>query len=302
LRTEFEELASLLLEYPGELAYGLANARVESRLLAGDVAGAREQLPPAHYSAITTIEEAMICSLRALVELAGGDRDAAEREFRVMNEVNAANPGARDAAGWLYTNDSVSTLGEAFVELGEPTVLRAWFDSEPSRAPFTRSDSPLLTYGLVGVALGEHERASEALEELLAVTRREGTPIIEGRCHEGLAEVAAARGEHHAALAELKAAEACFEPHGTVLLLERVEARREELQGSAGAKRGPDGLSAREVEVLRLVAEGQSNRAIADELVLSIRTVERHIANIYAKTDTHNRAQATAYAVRQNLD
>lgn len=51
----------------------------------------------------------------------------------------------------------------------------------------------------------------------------------------------------------------------------------------------PDGLTDREVEVLRLITAGQSNREIADSLVLSVRTVERHIANIYAKIGTHTK-------------
>jgi DNA-binding CsgD family transcriptional regulator len=63
----------------------------------------------------------------------------------------------------------------------------------------------------------------------------------------------------------------------------------------------PDRLTTREVEVLRLIAAGQSNREIADALFLSIRTVERHIANIYLKIDTHSKAEATAYAFRNGL-
>jgi pimeloyl-ACP methyl ester carboxylesterase/DNA-binding CsgD family transcriptional regulator len=57
-----------------------------------------------------------------------------------------------------------------------------------------------------------------------------------------------------------------------------------------------DGLSPREVEVLRLVAAGRSSREIGEALVLSVRTVERHIANVYLKTETHGRAQVTNYA------
>ncbi|MEX2246029.1 MAG: alpha/beta fold hydrolase [Dehalococcoidia bacterium] len=60
-------------------------------------------------------------------------------------------------------------------------------------------------------------------------------------------------------------------------------------------------LTPREIEVLRLVVVGKSGREIAVELVLSPRTVERHIANIYRKTDTHGRAQLAAFAVRHNL-
>jgi ATP/maltotriose-dependent transcriptional regulator MalT len=63
----------------------------------------------------------------------------------------------------------------------------------------------------------------------------------------------------------------------------------------------PDGLSAREVEVLRLIATGRSNQQIADELVISFNTVQRHVGNLFAKTGLHNRTEAAAYAHRHNL-
>lgn len=63
----------------------------------------------------------------------------------------------------------------------------------------------------------------------------------------------------------------------------------------------PGNLTPREVEVLRLVAMGWSSRQVARELVLSARTVERHISNIYSKIGVHTRAQAAAYALKQGL-
>ncbi|MCL4241622.1 MAG: AAA family ATPase [Dehalococcoidia bacterium] len=63
----------------------------------------------------------------------------------------------------------------------------------------------------------------------------------------------------------------------------------------------PDNLTEREVEVLRLLASGLSSKDIGEALVLSVRTVERHIANLYLKTNTHGRAQATAYALSHGL-
>jgi DNA-binding NarL/FixJ family response regulator len=63
----------------------------------------------------------------------------------------------------------------------------------------------------------------------------------------------------------------------------------------------PDGLTRREAEVQALLAAGYSNRAIADELVLSVLTVQNHVASIYQKTDLHNRAEAARYAVRHGL-
>jgi DNA-binding CsgD family transcriptional regulator/tetratricopeptide (TPR) repeat protein len=63
----------------------------------------------------------------------------------------------------------------------------------------------------------------------------------------------------------------------------------------------PAGLTPREVEVLRLVAAGRTTREIADELVVSVPTVERHITHIYGKIGVRGRAEATAYALKQGL-
>jgi DNA-binding NarL/FixJ family response regulator len=61
------------------------------------------------------------------------------------------------------------------------------------------------------------------------------------------------------------------------------------------------GLSERETEVLRLVARGQSNAEIATELFLSVRTVEKHVANIYTKIGARGRADAATYALRHGF-
>jgi pimeloyl-ACP methyl ester carboxylesterase/DNA-binding CsgD family transcriptional regulator len=67
------------------------------------------------------------------------------------------------------------------------------------------------------------------------------------------------------------------------------------------ARSYPDGLTAREVEVLWRLAAGKTNGEIAEELYVSVRTVERHIANIYAKIGSRGRANATAYALTRSL-
>ena len=61
------------------------------------------------------------------------------------------------------------------------------------------------------------------------------------------------------------------------------------------------GLTQREVEVLGLISEGRSNRMIADEFVISISTVERHVNHIYSKTGCSNRVEASTYATRHGL-
>jgi DNA-binding NarL/FixJ family response regulator len=63
----------------------------------------------------------------------------------------------------------------------------------------------------------------------------------------------------------------------------------------------PDGLTEREVEVLRLVALGKSNREIAEELFISLNTVGHHVSNILNKTGAANRAGVATYAARHGL-
>ena len=63
----------------------------------------------------------------------------------------------------------------------------------------------------------------------------------------------------------------------------------------------PAGLTAREVEVLRLVAAGRSNRQIAEELIISEHTVARHLQNMFTKLGVSSRAAATAFAFEHGL-
>ena len=74
---------------------------------------------------------------------------------------------------------------------------------------------------------------------------------------------------------------------------------REPLRGLEPAY--PDHLTVREAEVLRLIAAGRTNAEISRELVLSQRTVARHIMNIYGKIGARGKADATAYAIRHGL-
>ena len=85
-------------------------------------------------------------------------------------------------------------------------------------------------------------------------------------------------------------------------LSEKVTALKEMAEGKRiqlNASTYPADLTAREVEVLRLIAHGNSTREIANELVLSARTVQRHISNLYAKINVRNRVEATAFALNQ---
>jgi DNA-binding NarL/FixJ family response regulator len=77
-----------------------------------------------------------------------------------------------------------------------------------------------------------------------------------------------------------------------------TRAARHLLAGSAGL---PHGLTARQAEVLRLVAAGKSNREIATELVISEHTVARHLQNMFMKLDVSSRSAATAFAFEHDL-
>jgi DNA-binding CsgD family transcriptional regulator/tetratricopeptide (TPR) repeat protein len=134
-------------------------------------------------------------------------------------------------------------------------------------------------------ALGPLRRAVEAWRDL-------GAPYEAARSRVLVALGCQALGDGDAADMELDAARTVFAELGAEPDLERMSR-----PGAAGRA----GLTARELEVLRLVAAGNTNRAIAGELVLSDRTVDRHVSNIYAKLDVSSRAAATAYAYEHGL-
>jgi DNA-binding NarL/FixJ family response regulator len=85
-------------------------------------------------------------------------------------------------------------------------------------------------------------------------------------------------------------------------LMERVNQRLERVRAlPTTASAYPDGLTEREVEVLRLIAAGKTNLEIAEELVIAEGTARRHVANIYQKIGAANRAEATRYALTAGL-
>ena len=95
---------------------------------------------------------------------------------------------------------------------------------------------------------------------------------------------------------ELETARATYERLGARPDVARVDAL---LAHRADA--GPNGLTPREVQVLRLVAAGKSNKEVAVALALSVKTVERHVGNILTKLDVPSRAAATAWAYKNEM-
>jgi DNA-binding NarL/FixJ family response regulator len=91
------------------------------------------------------------------------------------------------------------------------------------------------------------------------------------------------------------------EQFGSKTMVRQMRERLRQLARMGTRPRLPAGLSLREAEVLRLVAQGFSNREIAEALVISERTVANHMASIFNKIPVDNRAAATAFAIRHGL-
>jgi DNA-binding CsgD family transcriptional regulator len=103
----------------------------------------------------------------------------------------------------------------------------------------------------------------------------------------------------------LDQAQAIFQRIRAKKMVEKVAALREKAELAGATRRVapmyPDVLTGREVEVLRLIALGKSNREVGEVLFISLRTVANHVANILNKTNTANRTEAATYAARHGL-
>jgi DNA-binding NarL/FixJ family response regulator len=144
----------------------------------------------------------------------------------------------------------------------------------------------LLAGGDAGAAVAALRRAWRAWRELEAPYEAARVRVLIGLACRAL-------GDEDAAAMELDAAREVLARLGAAPDLDRLD--RLAAPAAAG------GLTARELEVLRLVAAGETNHAIARALHLADKTVHRHVSNIYAKLGVSSRAAATAYAYRHHL-
>jgi DNA-binding CsgD family transcriptional regulator len=148
--------------------------------------------------------------------------------------------------------------------------------------------------GALELAAGEPRMALAPLRLASQVWQSIEAPHLAACTRAFLGLAYRALGDEDGAKLELAAARAAFERLGAVPDLARVAAPR-------GTSPSGHGLTARELQVLRLVAGGKTNKAIARELDLSGRTVDRHLSNIFGKLEVASRAAATAYAYRHQL-
>lgn len=224
----------------------------------------------------------------ALLQLARGDIDAATASIRrAMAEATDELVLARmlePAAEIALAARDVSAAREAADRLH---ALADDLDAPLLRAMAARVGGTVrLAEGDVAGALAILKRAWEAWRELEA-------PYEAARVRVRTAEACRRLGDHDGAAIETAAAREVFERLGAAADLAGLH------DGEPVAH--PMGLSEREVEVLRLVAAGLTNRAIAETLTISERTVDRHVSNIFTKLDVSTRAAATAFAYEHGL-
>jgi DNA-binding CsgD family transcriptional regulator len=149
--------------------------------------------------------------------------------------------------------------------------------------------------GAVSIAEGGYAAALAPLRKAAATWRELDAPYHAAATRALIGVACAQLGDRESALIEWENARRVFEQLGAAPDLARLAA----LVGDGPAE--SSGLTPRELDILRLVATGRTNRAIADELVISEKTVARHISNIFTKIDVSSRSAATAYAYDRGL-
>jgi DNA-binding CsgD family transcriptional regulator len=162
-----------------------------------------------------------------------------------------------------------------------------------------------LAAGCVARGEGDSDAARRHLEDAVDLFRQSGAPFEAARARIELAKVFADLGRADQASEEAERAIAALGELNAELEMSRARTLLESLRPAAGGRSASrstaGGLSPRELEVLRLVAEGLSNQQIAERLFLSEHTVHRHIANILNKLSVSSRAAAVARAARHKI-
>jgi DNA-binding CsgD family transcriptional regulator len=223
-----------------------------------------------------------------LLRMAQGRLDSAVAAIRrAMDETVEPVMRSRLLPGYaeiMLAAGDTSAAGAAATELSE---LAAAMD-----APLLRAVADHIT-GAVTVAEGDGRAALAPLRRAYAAWCELDVPYEAARVRVLIGLACRALGDDDTATLELEAARGVFARLGAKPDLTRLD------HVASHQERG--GLTPRELQVLRLVARGETNRAIAERLVVSERTVDRHVSNIFTKLGVSSRAAATAYAYRSQL-
>ena len=226
----------------------------------------------------------------ALLRLAQGSLDAASVAIRrVLDETGEAGKRATVLPAYVDIMLAVGDLEAARSASAELKRLAAGNEQGALDAVAEQAQGAVkLAEGNAGAALASLRRAVEAWQRLEA-------PYEAARVRELVGFACHALGDEDTAALELGAARAAYTELG---------ARPDHSRLRSLADRAPGdvhGLTEREMEVLGLVAAGETNKEIAAELVLSERTVDRHVSNIFTKFGVSSRAAATAYGYEHGL-
>ena len=248
-----------------------------------------------------------------------GDNDAATVAYDSADGLGR-DPQPGQALLWLSqgrVDAAVAVVRRLLDEVPDPVhrsrvlaaaveVLIAGSDHDASAAAADELDQVATSFGSVALsasasyAKGSVELArsepAAALPQLRLAWRTWldlGARYDAARARTRIGQAFRAMGDEDSARAELVVAGRTFDELGAI-------PARSEVERLLGGGR-PDGLTARELEVLRLVAAGRTNPQIATELFLSEKTVARHLSNIFAKTNVTSRTAAAAYAFQHQL-
>jgi DNA-binding CsgD family transcriptional regulator len=218
------------------------------------------------------------------MRLAQGRTDLAAATMRRLYAEPQRTDRADVLATYLEVMLACGDLDSARTASDELTTLAAGQDSVVLATMAVEADAAVLC------AEGESPTAMPQLRRAWEGWRKLGMPHDAARVRVRIGDCCRALGDEASAQMEYDAARLVFEQLGAQPDLERLDER------AVAPVRAVGGLTAREVEVVRLVAAGHTNKAIARQLFLSEKTVARHLSNVYTKLDIGSRAAATAWA------
>ena len=240
---------------------------------------------------------------RAAIALDRNDRQSAvELAERHLRRLPVKNRTERAAALEVLIRAHAAPghegdLDRARAALAELRSIAAAANTPPLLA------SASLAAGLLSLAAGELETARREFEDAVDLFEKSGAPFEAAHARVHLATVLGRLGRTDAALAEIDRAREALTRLDARLELAAADSVRQRLTSpeTAETPRETSGLTARELEVLRLISGGLSNLAIADRLCISEHTVHRHVANTLSKLDVPSRSAAVAHAAKLGL-
>ncbi len=282
-----QRACTLLSHPPGQPAIGDAlYQQGELRRLRGDFAAAEQD-----YRQASRYGRQLQPGL-ALLRLAQGQVEAAEASVRrALEETPEGVLRAKLLSAYVEISLASKDVAAARGAADELGWIAADLDAPPVQAIVDHAT------GAVLLAEGDAHTALAPLRRAWTIWHGLDAPYEAARARVLVALACRQLGDTDTAEMELDAARLIFDQLEAGPDLTRVQGlARAGTSGKAGGR-----LTAREVQVIRLVAAGKSNRTIAADLFLSEKTVERHISNIFAKLALSSRAAATAYAYEHGL-